>query len=86
MNKNEISGYRWGSAELSNIHDDLIPEVLLELNRLQLTLVGKAIVFELGCGNGSVANLLTKHGWDVTGIDPSTEGIVRALESYPSFT
>jgi 2-polyprenyl-3-methyl-5-hydroxy-6-metoxy-1,4-benzoquinol methylase len=87
MNKDEISGYRWGSAELSNIHDDLIPAVLSEMKRFRLNVEeggGKARVFELGCGNGSVANVLTKHGWDVTGVDPSTEGIARALESYPS--
>jgi hypothetical protein len=53
MNQDEISGYRWGSAELSDIHDDLIPAVLREMKRLRLTLVGKARVFELGCGNGS---------------------------------
>lgn len=40
-------------------------------------------MFDLGCGNGSVANELAKLGWDVTGVDPSTEGIARAKEQYP---
>jgi 2-polyprenyl-6-hydroxyphenyl methylase/3-demethylubiquinone-9 3-methyltransferase len=40
-------------------------------------------VFELGCGNGSVANVLAQQGWDVTGVDPSTEGIAQANAQYP---
>jgi len=40
-------------------------------------------VFELGCGNGSVANELYKLGLDVIGVDPSIEGIKHANVSYP---
>jgi 2-polyprenyl-6-hydroxyphenyl methylase/3-demethylubiquinone-9 3-methyltransferase len=40
-------------------------------------------LFELGCGNGSVANVLAKEGWEVTGVDPSTQGIAQANEQYP---
>lgn len=41
------------------------------------------MLFELGCGNGSVAMKLTGRGWDVTGVDPSTEGIIQAHKIYP---
>ena len=40
-------------------------------------------LFELGCGNGSVANELAGRGWDVTGVDPSVEGIRQAQAAYP---
>lgn len=40
-------------------------------------------MFELGCGNGSVANVLAQQGWDVTGVDPSIEGIGQANARYP---
>jgi 2-polyprenyl-3-methyl-5-hydroxy-6-metoxy-1,4-benzoquinol methylase len=40
-------------------------------------------VFELGCGNGSVASVLAQQGWDVTGVDPSTEGIAQANAQWP---
>jgi 2-polyprenyl-3-methyl-5-hydroxy-6-metoxy-1,4-benzoquinol methylase len=40
-------------------------------------------LFELGCGNGSVAHELSKRGWDVTGVDPSVEGIQQAHAAYP---
>ncbi len=35
-------------------------------------------IFDVGCGNGSVANFLHDAGWDVTGVDPSVEGIAHA--------
>lgn len=40
-------------------------------------------VFELGCGNGATARLLARHGYSVTGVDPSTSGIAIAKE-HPS--
>jgi 2-polyprenyl-3-methyl-5-hydroxy-6-metoxy-1,4-benzoquinol methylase len=41
-------------------------------------------VFELGCGNGSVAQALAQRGWDVSGVDPSSEGIARANAQWPA--
>ena len=33
--------------------------------------------------NGSVASALARLGWDVTGVDPSAEGIAQANANYP---
>lgn len=41
-------------------------------------------VFDLGCGNGSWANLLHEKGYDVVGVDPSVNGIAIAKERYPN--
>lgn len=86
MQQSEISGYRWDTAALTCAHDYLLPTVRRELERLSFrdsATGGGRRVFDLGCGNGSVANELTNLGWDVTGVDPSTEGIARAKEQYP---
>ncbi|MBA4189043.1 MAG: hypothetical protein C0467_13680 [Planctomycetaceae bacterium] len=40
-------------------------------------------VFDLGCGNGSTAAILAKHGYSVTGVDPSEDGIGIANTSFP---
>ncbi len=40
-------------------------------------------IFELGCGNGAIADQLTQRGYDVTGVDPSEEGIAQANRTYP---
>lgn len=41
-------------------------------------------MFDLGCGNGSVAGAVALAGWDVTGVDPSAEGIAHAQRRYPN--
>ena len=83
--RDDISGYVWDSAALTCAHDYLVPALLDEMARLQSKETsGARRVFELGCGNGSVANVLAQHGWDVTGVDPSTEGIAQANAKYPA--
>jgi 2-polyprenyl-6-hydroxyphenyl methylase/3-demethylubiquinone-9 3-methyltransferase len=85
-NADDISGYRWESADLTCAHDYLLPTLLRELAKISTVAefkVGGQRVFELGCGNGSVANLLADQGWDVTGVDPSAEGIAQASVNYP---
>lgn len=39
-------------------------------------------MFELGCGNGGVAHAFSLRGWDVTGVDPSTDGIAHTNARY----
>lgn len=40
-------------------------------------------IFEIGCGNGATANMLTKSGFRVTGVDTSMSGIEIANKCYP---
>ncbi|MBF7730497.1 class I SAM-dependent methyltransferase [Pseudomonas sp. N040] len=77
-----IDGFRWGNAALTRAHDYLLPALLEEMTLLKKAGKGGR-VFELGCGNGSVANVLTQQGWDVSGVDPSSEGIAQANARYP---
>lgn len=79
----DISGYRYASGALNHSHGVLLPSVTEILDSLALP-INQRRIFELGCGNGSVANVLQQEGWDITGVDPSKEGIDQALESYPS--
>lgn len=84
MNQNDISGYRWVDSELACSHDYLLPIVFSELAMLKADIVaGRGCMFELGCGNGSVANQMANQGWSVTGVDPSTEGIAQVKARYP---
>lgn len=84
MNTDAIAGYRWSSAELTHSHGYLLPALLRELSALHVNESGRGgRVFELGCGNGSVASVLAQQGWDVTGVDPSSEGIAQANAQWP---
>src|SRR5207245_1036678 len=66
--------------KLNASHDYLLPEVkaILANNPTPCQRI-----FELGCGNGSVANALSNLGFEVTGVDASEEGISQAHQSYP---
>lgn len=77
-----ISGYRYKSAGQSLAHGYLLPTVMKELARLKDE-KHDAKIFDLGCGNGSVAAVLSDRGWQVTGVDPSEEGIDHARRAYP---
>ena len=40
-------------------------------------------VFEVGAGNGSIANALSEHGYVLTGVEPSRQGLSIANQAYP---
>ncbi len=83
MSVKDISGYVYQDSGLNCSHDYLLPEIIRILKSLNLQDKQKKI-FELGCGNGSVANELSKLGFDVTGVDPSEQGISQAKQNYPN--
>ena len=78
-----IDGYCYDHANLNHAHSFLVPAVFDLLSETGLHSKNKRL-FELGCGNGSVANLLDKGGWEVTGVDSSTDGIAQANQAYPN--
>ncbi len=79
-----ISGYRYLDAGHSCAHSYLLPALRSEVSRFKSSLgSSKSRLFDLGCGNGSVAAFLADAGWDVTGVDPSVEGIAAAKATYP---
>lgn len=79
----EISGYVWENAELTYSHGYLLPALKALLARESLPQDRKRL-FELGCGNGSVASELVRLGWEVTGVDPSEQGIAQANARFPT--
>lgn len=85
MGQQEITGYRYEHAVLNGSHDYLLPAVFCALDILpEDCFSGGRRLFELGCGNGSVAYALARGGWEVTGVDPSAEGIALANAHYPA--
>lgn len=83
--KNESSGYRYSGGNLNHSHKYLLPSLMGILEGLPLS-EGQRRIFELGCGNGSVANYLTENGWQIVGVDPSTEGISQANYNFPNIS
>ncbi len=75
------SEYVYHDSRPSYAHSYLWPAVVKILEREAVGL--KKRVFEIGCGNGATANMLSELGYDVTGIDPSESGIRIANQAFP---
>ncbi|MFN0088487.1 MAG: class I SAM-dependent methyltransferase, partial [Blastocatellia bacterium] len=78
MRENSGGGYGYTTAAHSHTRDYLLSAVM----RLLGECPAPARLFELGCGNGAMANELAGMGYDVIGVDPSVEGIRIAKENY----
>lgn len=78
------TGYNYfNDISLDDHHSYLLPKVFEILDKIKNDLNIQNSIFELGCGNGSVANVLSKKGWNVTGVDPSIKSIKLANEGFP---
>ena len=78
----DIVKFRYSSGSLSESHSYLLPAIQRILCTTSSSVPEKSL-FDLGCGNGSVANEIHKLGFRVAGVDPSAEGIAMAKQHYP---
>jgi len=78
----DISGYVYEDPELNASHEYLVPSLLEILGSLHLP-QDRNRIFELGCGNGAVAEVLTRHGYQLNGVDVSVQGVEQAQRRYP---
>jgi 2-polyprenyl-3-methyl-5-hydroxy-6-metoxy-1,4-benzoquinol methylase len=77
------SEYQYFSGQLSHTYGYLA-ESLLAMLPAPLTASGQKIrILDLGCGNGSFSNLLTKLGYAVVGVEESASGVAIAQQNYP---
>lgn len=76
-----IVQYPYDTSGLGFHHDYILPGVEAALREQGVR--PPARVFDLGCGNGSVAAHLARAGFQLSGIDPSEEGIAQATVAYP---
>jgi SAM-dependent methyltransferase len=77
------STYAFEHAGMNLAHGYLLPAVTEILKNVAWGNEPKRI-FELGCGSGAIAAQLTQRGYDITGVDPSVEGIAHARKAYPN--
>jgi 2-polyprenyl-6-hydroxyphenyl methylase/3-demethylubiquinone-9 3-methyltransferase len=78
----DISGYIYENGEQNASHEYLLPAVLEIIASLRIGPADPRL-FELGCGNGAVAETLTHRGYRIVGVDPSEQGITHAKTRYP---
>lgn len=75
-----IEHYHYSEAGPTYAHPYLLPSFLALLEKYTRP---SADVFEIGAGNGYVANVLAERGYRVAGIEPSTSGTKIAAAHYP---
>jgi 2-polyprenyl-3-methyl-5-hydroxy-6-metoxy-1,4-benzoquinol methylase len=80
------AGYHYSSAGLGHAHAYLLPTVERILNMHFQAAGNSRRLFDLGCGNGSVAAHIAAKGYDVVGVDTSTEGVEQAQRAFPDLT
>ena len=74
------SEYQYASSQLDHTYNYLTTPLLTMLPPPS----GREIkILDLGCGNGSFSNFLTKLGYKVLGIEESSAGIAIAQQNYP---
>ena len=76
-----LGAYHHGEAGLTPYNAYLLPTV----ERFLGAAAGRRL-FEIGFGNGAVADHLARQGFQVAGIEPSREGLALARSSYPHLT
>lgn len=69
-----------GKPACGEEHRCLLPAMAAELEALR---VSPQRAFDLGCGNGAVADWLAGRGFEVHGVDPSESGIASARRAFP---
>jgi 2-polyprenyl-6-hydroxyphenyl methylase/3-demethylubiquinone-9 3-methyltransferase len=75
--------YLYSSAGLGHAHAYLLPTVgrILESHFEHARTARR--LFDLGCGNGSVAAHFAAKGFGVIGVDPSVQGMEQARAAFP---
>lgn len=77
------SGFVWNDARCPESHSYLAKPVIAAARGHFQGRTAPHRVFELGCGNGTLASLMTEAGLSVQGIDPSQTGIEAANRAFP---
>jgi 2-polyprenyl-3-methyl-5-hydroxy-6-metoxy-1,4-benzoquinol methylase len=74
----EYKDYGYESSEHDHSHQYILNVLLSNLN-----LAKNQTILDLGCGNGSLANVLLQKGYNVYGTDASEKGIDIANKQNP---
>ena len=72
--------YEYSNSNLSCAHNYLIDPILSFLNP---KVNPGAKILDLGCGNGSLTNFISKQGFQTVGVEESPSGVAKAQKNFP---
>lgn len=76
--------YSYIDSELTNAHSFLRSPLLSMLPRKPEASSEKLRILDLGCGNGSLSQVIAEQGYEVVGIEESEQGVSIARQSFPT--
>jgi 2-polyprenyl-3-methyl-5-hydroxy-6-metoxy-1,4-benzoquinol methylase len=82
MNTNSTCEYFYKTAESGHHHHYIFPALKKLLSKIKTNEHRQLRVLDIGCGNGSLSNLIAKEGYEVVGIEESLSGFTTATNSF----
>ncbi len=76
--------YAYTDSSLTNAHSFLLSPLLSLLPQNPDSDAKKLRLLDLGCGNGSLSNVLAQKGYEVVGVEESAQGVEIAKRNFPS--
>lgn len=75
--------YIYTNSESGHHHHYLLAPLLKLLDNVKRDGISKPRILDIGCGNGSLSNLIAKQGYEVIGIEDSISGVATANQNFP---
>ncbi|MGB5962089.1 MAG: class I SAM-dependent methyltransferase [Coleofasciculaceae cyanobacterium] len=75
--------YSYVNSNFGHHHAYLMSPLLELLSQAKLPGHAKPRVLDLGCGNGSLSNLIAQQGYEVVGVEDSDQGVAIASHCFP---
>jgi 2-polyprenyl-3-methyl-5-hydroxy-6-metoxy-1,4-benzoquinol methylase len=82
LQSSEKYEYSYGNSNFTCAHDYLIRPLISMLPKPSQQ--RRVRVLDLGCGNGSLTNLLRERGYEIVGVEESMSGVDIAQKNFPN--
>ena len=76
--------YAYTDSSLANAHSFLLSPLLSLLPQNPSLETNKIRLLDLGCGNGSLSNVLAQKNYEVVGVEESAQGVEIAKRNFPN--
>jgi 2-polyprenyl-6-hydroxyphenyl methylase/3-demethylubiquinone-9 3-methyltransferase len=74
--------YQYRDSQFNHSHAYLLPRLTQIVDHHFQRHDSPRRMFDLGCGNGSVANYFGSLGYKMSGVDPSADGVKQANDAF----
>ena len=76
--------YSYQTSVSGHHHDYLLKPLMEMISASAKRVEGEKVrILDIGCGNGSLSNLIAQRGYEVVGVEESESGVKIAQQSYP---